>query len=81
MEEFVLNGKGVADIIKSGEDLSACGVEGTSHRIRRGAGAEGIKFMKSIIGACLQSGRVIDTWKVAKTMLLHNNGYREQIEN
>jgi hypothetical protein len=47
----------------------------------KGAGTEGVKFMKNIIRASLRSGRVISTWKEARTILIHKKGDREEIEN
>jgi hypothetical protein len=81
MEEFMLNEKNIAEVIKSREDLSACGVDGISYRIMKGAGAEGVKFMKNIISASLRCGRVISTWKEARTILIHKKGNREDIGN
>jgi hypothetical protein len=81
MEEFVLNEKNITAVIKSREDLSACGVDGISCRIMKRAGTEGVKFMKNVVRACLRNGRIISTWKEAKTILLHKKGGRDQIEN
>jgi hypothetical protein len=68
-------------IIKSRDDLSACGVNGISYRIMKRAGAEGVAFMKLLVPGCIKSGRVMSTWKDAKTILLHKKGDREQIGN
>jgi hypothetical protein len=81
MEEFMLDEKNITDVIKSRGDLSASGVDGISYRIMKGAGTEGVKFMKNIIRASLRNGRVISTWKEAKTILIHKKGNREEIGN
>jgi hypothetical protein len=81
MEEFMLDEKNIAEVIKSREDLSACGVDGISYRIMKGAGAEGTKFMKNIIRASLRCGRVISSWKEARTILIHKKGDREDVRN
>jgi hypothetical protein len=61
MEEFILNGKNIAAIIKTRGDLSACGVDGINYRIMKGAGAEGVKFMQQLMRTSIRSGKVIST--------------------
>jgi hypothetical protein len=70
----MLSEDNIAQVIKSRQDLSACGVDGISYRIMKGAGRERVKFMKLLVRACIQSGKVINTWKEAKTILLHKKG-------
>jgi hypothetical protein len=77
----MLNEDNIAQVIKSRQDLSACGVDGISYRIMKGAGSEGVKIMELLVRACIQSGKVINTWTEAKTILLHMKGNREEIEN
>jgi 3-dehydroquinate dehydratase len=81
MTNFIMDEKNIAEVIRSREDLSACGVDGVSYRIMKGAGAEGVKFMKQLVRGCIRSGRVINTWKEAKTILLFKKGSREEIGN
>jgi hypothetical protein len=81
MEEFVLNEKNIAEVIRSREDLSACGIDEISDRIMKGAGAEGISFIKNLVRGCIRSGRVISTWKEMTTILLHQKGDPDQIGN
>jgi hypothetical protein len=81
MEAYMLNERNIAQVIKSREDLSACGVDGISYRIIKGAGREGVNFMQLLIRACIRSGRVMTSWKEARTILLHKKGDREAIEN
>jgi hypothetical protein len=81
LEEFMLNEKNISEVIKSREDLSASGVDGISYRILKGAGAEGVKFMKHLIRACIQGGKVINSWKEARTILLHKKGDPGEIQN
>jgi hypothetical protein len=50
-------------VIKSRDDLSACGVDGISYRIMKGSGAERVAFMKLLVRGCIKSGRVMSTWK------------------
>jgi hypothetical protein len=40
MEEIMFDGKNIAEVIKSREDLTASGIDGISSRIMKGAGAE-----------------------------------------
>jgi hypothetical protein len=56
MEEFVLNENNITEVIKSREDLSACGVDGISYRVMKVAGTEGVKFIQNSVRACLRSG-------------------------
>jgi hypothetical protein len=66
-------------VIKSTDVLSACGVDGISYRIIKGAGAEGVAFIKLLVRKCIKSGGVMSTWKEAKTLLLHKKKNREEI--
>jgi hypothetical protein len=76
MEKFMLDEKTITDVITSPVDLSASGVDGISYRIMKGAGTEGVKFVKNFMPARLRSGRVINTWKEARTILIHKKGDR-----
>jgi hypothetical protein len=49
MERFILDEKNISEVIKLREDLSSCGVDGVSYRIMKGAGTEGVKFMKLLV--------------------------------
>jgi hypothetical protein len=49
MEEFILNEKTITEVIKSRKDLNACGVDGISYRVMKGAGTEGVKFIQNIV--------------------------------
>jgi hypothetical protein len=81
MEEFMSDEKNVVKVIKLGEDLSASGVDGISYRVMKAAGTEGVKFMKRLVRASIRSGRVISSWREAKTILMHRKGDRDEIEN
>jgi hypothetical protein len=81
LESFMMNETNIAEVIRSREDLSACGVDGISYRIMKGAGAEGVKFVKLLVRGCIRSGRVMSSWKEAKTMLLYKKGDRDEIGN
>jgi hypothetical protein len=81
MEAFMLNEKNIADVIRSRADLSVCGVDGISYRIIKGAGGQDIKFLRLLVRACIQHGRVMTMWKEAKTILLHKKGDWDQVDN
>jgi hypothetical protein len=81
MEAFMFDYKHIAEVIKSRQDLSASGVDGISYRIIKGAKNEGVKFIKLIIRACIRNGRIFDSWKEARTILLHKKRDQEAIEN
>jgi hypothetical protein len=81
METFMLDDKNIEVVIKPREDLSASGVDGISYRIMKGTGTAGVKLMKLLVGGIIRSGRVMNTWKEAKTILVHKKGNREEIGN
>jgi hypothetical protein len=47
----------------------------------KGAGTEGVKFLQNIVRGCLRDGRIISSWKEARTILIHKKGGRDEIEN
>jgi hypothetical protein len=49
----MLDKQNPASVIKSGEDLNACRVDGINYRIMKGARPEGVKFMKHLVGASI----------------------------
>jgi hypothetical protein len=81
MTKFMIDETSIEAVIKSRDDLSACGVDGISYQIMKGVGAEGVAFMKLLVRGYIKSGRVMSTWKEAKTILLHKKGDRKEIEN
>jgi hypothetical protein len=56
MTRFMIDEANIEAIIKSRDDLSACGVDGISYRIMKGAEAEGVVFMKLLVRGCIKSG-------------------------
>jgi hypothetical protein len=77
----MLDEKNITEVIKSREDLSASGIDGIGYRVMKGAGTAGVRFMKLLVSASIRSGRVMSTWKEAKTILLHKKGDRGEIGN
>jgi hypothetical protein len=61
MVSFMLDENNIVEVIKSREDSSACGIDGISYRIMKGARTEGFAFMKLLVRSCIRSGRVIST--------------------
>jgi hypothetical protein len=47
----------------------------------KGAGPEGIKFVRTLVRGIMKSGRVMSSWKKAKIVLIYKKGNRDQIEN
>jgi hypothetical protein len=76
MKEFMLNEKNINDVIKSRSDIGAFGPDGIGNTIVKAAGEEGIRFMKNIIQGCITYGRIMESWKTAKTILI----YKKAIE-
>jgi hypothetical protein len=81
MEEFMLNDKNIKDVINSRSDIGACGPDGINNTILKLAGKEGIRFMKNLIKGCITYGRIFDSWKKAKTILLFKKGDRTDPQN
>jgi hypothetical protein len=81
MEEFMVDEKHIRDVINSRDDLSACGVDRISYQLFKAAKQGSIEFMRHIIKAAIRCGRVMTSWKEARTILLHKKGDREVIGN
>jgi hypothetical protein len=81
MKEFMLNEKNITEVISSRSDIGACGPDGINNLILKSAGKEGIRFMKNIIQGCITCGRVMESWKRAKTILIYKKGDRTDPQN
>jgi hypothetical protein len=81
LEAFMLNEKKIRDVDRSWQDLSANGVDGVGYRIVKAARKEGISLMPLLIAGCIRNGRIPDSWKQARTVLLHKKGSREETGN
>jgi hypothetical protein len=81
MEEYMVEEKHTRDVINSRDDLSACGVDGVSCQLFKAAKQGSVEFMKHIIKASIRCGRVMISWKEARTILLHKKGDREVISD
>jgi hypothetical protein len=57
MIEDMLSNANIQAVIRSRDDLSACGNDGTTYRTMKAAGPEAIKFMKPV---CKATIRVIE---------------------
>jgi hypothetical protein len=81
LQGFLLDEKNITEVIKSRDDLSLNGIDGISYRVIKGAGVEGVKFMRTLVRGIVKSGRVMSSWKEAKTILIHKKGDRHEITN
>jgi hypothetical protein len=81
MMEYMVDEKHIAEVINSRQDLSACGVDDISYQIIKAARGEGVRFMKNLIRASMECGRVMKKWKEARTILLYKKGDRNAITN
>jgi hypothetical protein len=81
MMEYMLSDDNIRAVIRSRDDLSACGNDGISYRIMKAAGQEAVKFMRRIIKATIRCGRVFDSWKDARTVLIYKKGERSDPKN
>jgi hypothetical protein len=81
MAAYMRDEKNIAAVINSRQDLSASGADGISYRIVKSAKGEGVKFIQLLVEACMRNGRVPESWKEARTILLYKKGEREAIQN
>jgi uncharacterized C2H2 Zn-finger protein len=81
MELYMLNEDHIAEVIQSRDDLSASGIDGISYRIFKAAGQAGVKFLRYIIGAAIRCGKVMGSWKEARTILLFKKGDQTEVAN
>jgi hypothetical protein len=57
----MLKDEKVKEVIRSREDLSTCENNGLNYRIMKKATGAGVKFMKLLIRACMQSGPLLSS--------------------
>jgi hypothetical protein len=81
LKAFLLDEKKIAEVIKSRDDLSASGIDGISYRVIKRVGAEGVKFVRTLVRGIIKNGRVMSSWKEARTILIHKKGDRDEIPN
>jgi hypothetical protein len=81
MEEYMVEEKHIRDVINSRDDMSACGVDGISYQLFKAAKQGSVEFMKHIIKASIRCGRMMTSWREARTILLHKKDDREVIGN
>jgi hypothetical protein len=81
MAAFMLDEKNIEAVINSRQDLSANGVDGIGYRIIKGAKKEGVKFIRLLVEACMRNGKIPESWKEARTILLYKKGDRDVIQN
>jgi hypothetical protein len=81
MAIYMLDERNIDAVIKSRQDLSASGADGISYRIIKKAGKGGVKFIRILVETCIRNGRVPESWKEARTILIYKKGEREEIQN
>jgi hypothetical protein len=81
IEEYMAEEKHIRDVINSRDNLSACGVDGVSYQLFKAVKQGSVDFMKHIIKTSIRCGRVMTSWKEARTIFLHKKGDREMIRN
>jgi hypothetical protein len=81
LQGFLLDEKKIAEVIKSRDDLSASGIDSISYRVIKRAGAEGVKFVRTLVRGIIKSGPVMSSWKEARKILIHKKGDRDEITN
>jgi hypothetical protein len=81
MMEYLTKDENIKAIIKSRSDENACGMDGIGNQIFKAAKGEGVKFIKKILETSIRQGKMITSWKQAKTILIYKKGSTEQIQN
>jgi hypothetical protein len=74
MEQFMLTEDNITKVVMSRPDIGACSPDGIGNFVLKAAGKDGIKFMKHAVQGCISTGKVFDSWKSAKTILLYKKG-------
>jgi hypothetical protein len=74
MEKYMMDEKHIKEVIDSRADLSACDVDWISYLIFKAEKRDSIEILKQIIKASIRCGRVMTTWKEARTIFLHGKG-------
>jgi hypothetical protein len=81
MMEYMLSADNVQTDIRSRDCVSTCRSHSVIERIIKTAGPEPIKFMKRIIKATIRCGRVFESWKAARIILIYKKGERTHPKN
>jgi hypothetical protein len=81
MTDVTLSDENIRDFIRSRDELSACGNDGTSYRIVKPRQLQRGQFVKHMINAIIQSRRVLRTWKEARPRLIYKKGDRKDPKN
>jgi hypothetical protein len=81
MLNYITNEANIKEVIQSRQDLSASGTDGIGNQILKAAKGAGVKFLKKIIETSVKCGRMITSWKQAKTILLYKKGEATDLAN
>jgi hypothetical protein len=81
MTNFMLSRDDIKAVLRSRDDISACGNDDINYRIIKAAGPEAIKFMRRIIRATIRCGRVFESWKEPRIILICTKGDRQDPKN
>jgi hypothetical protein len=81
LQGFILDEEKITEVIKSRDDHSANGIDGINYRVIKGAGPEGVKFVRTLVRGITKSGRVMSLWKEAKIIPIHKKGDQELANN
>jgi hypothetical protein len=81
MKDFLLSENNIRDVIRSRDELSASDNDRISYRIMKARDPEVVKFMRYIIKTTIRCGRVMDSWKQARTVFIYKKRHREDLKN
>jgi hypothetical protein len=77
----MLSEDNIRDVIRSRDDLSACGNDGINYQIMKAADPEGVRFMRTIIKATIKCRRGIGSWKETGTVLIYKKRECPDLKN
>jgi hypothetical protein len=61
LQGSMLDEEKIAAVIKSRDNLSSNGIDGIRYRVIKGAGSEGVKYVRTLVRGIIKSGRVMSS--------------------
>jgi hypothetical protein len=80
MKDYMLSQENIRDVIRLPDELSACGNDGITSRVMKAGDPEMVKFKRCTIKTTIRCGRMIDSWKEARTVLICTKSDHEALK-
>jgi hypothetical protein len=81
MKDYMPSEDNIQDVIRSRDELTTSGNDRINSRSMKARGPKRIKFMRHIIKAIIRCGRVMDSWREARMVLIYEKGDREDLKD